>query len=118
MNDFVPFSLRLLATSDYRNLPPIDKAIKLREDEKLSYRTVVKSTDVTLPSLQRAEKARAEGRELGVNGRPNVLNKAAMECFIDLVNSFIDMREEINYDTAKQLVCNRNSLTYSNINLK
>jgi hypothetical protein len=112
MNDSALFSSRLLATNDYRSLPSINKAIKLRKDNNLSFRTVVEATNITLPALQRAEKAIAEGREVGVNGRPNVLTKAAMECFIDLVNSFIDMREEINYDTAKQLVSTYNSIIH------
>jgi hypothetical protein len=64
---------------------------------------VAKAVNLPVVTLERAMKAKAERRELGVNSRPNLLNNDAIECFIDTVDFYLDQREEISYDTAKQL---------------
>ncbi|KAL6064461.1 hypothetical protein QOT17_010860 [Balamuthia mandrillaris] len=65
---------RLLATAEFRRLPPMERARKLIEDTSMSVRKAAELTGVTKSSLHRAIKAHEAGRELGRVGRPRILS--------------------------------------------
>jgi transposase len=68
-------SLKCVArTSEYRGLSQLEKGLKLIDEEGASLREAAEAVGITLSSLFRAKKARAENRDVGVPGRPRILN--------------------------------------------
>ena len=59
--------------SDVRTLPPMEKAVAIVADTKVSLRATAEVCGVHRSSLFRASKASKEGRPLGKKGRPGVL---------------------------------------------
>ena len=69
---------RILATSDYRCLNSTKRAMKLVTGENLSYRESAKITGTSHGVIIKALNAIRDGREIGINGRPSILNDEEM----------------------------------------
>ena len=70
---------RLLATTDYTNLEPVWKAIRLIEVDCCSVNMAAKLIGMDRSALRRARIAIAENRDIGVNGRPPILNSTSLD---------------------------------------
>jgi transposase len=93
-----------LATTEYRQLGKVEKAVKLIEDQACSYREASSLVKISHSSVARGLIAKGKGRTIGKNGRPNKLNVDEMEAFIEIAHQYIEQHLEINYDTAQRLV--------------
>ena len=62
----------ILATSPFRGLKPVEKAMKLVEDKLSSERASAEACGVSRSSLKRAIAAKENCRPVGVNGRPHI----------------------------------------------
>jgi len=65
---------RIIAQSDVRAISnPMEKAVFIKMNAKIGYRRVGNHFDISRSSLRRAVKAFEEGRKLGQNGRPSIV---------------------------------------------
>jgi|SRR5271163_407212 hypothetical protein len=66
--------VRVSRTSAYRGLSKVDRALKLMDEEGAGLRESAEAVEISYSKLFRAKKAREENREIGVHGRPRILN--------------------------------------------
>ena len=76
---------RISRTSDYRGLSPVEKGLKLMEEEEVSLRQAAETVGITISMLQRAQRALAEGRDVGKHGRPRILNTKEERMLVEAV---------------------------------
>jgi hypothetical protein len=81
---------RKLATQEYRNKSPHTKSLMLLEDLDIPITEVSKAVKIDRRSINRAKRAKEEGRELGKNGRPPIFNKEDND---ELLRRLYDLRE-------------------------
>ena len=72
----------LRATAAYRGLEDVEKAVKMCNEEGISERVAAKACNVSRGAVERAKKAKKEGRDWGLTGRPRLL---APEYEVELV---------------------------------
>ena len=66
---------RLLSTQKYRGKKPVEKGLLLHLEEDISYDQAAKLTSVNRKAIFRAFRAKLEGRQIGVAGKPKILNQ-------------------------------------------
>ena len=89
---------------EYRELTPIEKAVRLVRSEHLSQRTAAETAGVTRGALQRAMKALDEQREIGQIGRPRLLSATQQEAFDEALDVSLNPKKRVKYEDARQLV--------------
>ena len=92
------------ATSDYRELTPIERAVRLVLEHKASLRKAALCCGVTASSLNRAVNARKEGRDIGINGRPPSLEPAEMLVLANELSNRVDSDETLDFGKARNIV--------------
>ena len=95
---------KLLATTDYRPLPPVQRAQKLMSEENVSQKLAARLCRVNRSTLQRAIKAGKDGRKAGQVGRPHLLEEEMESALKKKIEEKIDKNENVTYRTFKNLV--------------
>ena len=97
-------SRRILTTSPYRNLNPVQQAVKLYSEEDLSQRQASSLAGVDRSALRRALEAKTQGRPIGRSGRPPVFDESEKENFLSWFQSRVDAGEKPDMNDAQQKV--------------
>ena len=71
--------LRFVGTQEYRKRTRHERALLLHDELSISKSEAGQMVSMTHTSVNRAIRAREEGRELGRNGRPPIFDKADIE---------------------------------------
>ena len=95
---------KLLASSAYRSLPEVERAMKLVNDEGLSQNKASMYSRVERTKLRRAIKAQKAGRPVGQVGRPRILNDNMEELLKDKINDALNNGETITSARFRDLV--------------
>jgi hypothetical protein len=83
--------VRFIGTQDYRKRARHERALLLHEELSVSKTESGQIVSMAHTSVNRAIRAREEGRELGRNGRPPIFDKADIE---ELLRRLYRIREE------------------------
>ena len=94
---------RIIIQAEYRSLKPIEKAIKLVEEEEAFFTDAAEITGVGRKSIARAIQAKQENREVGINGRPKIFTNVEMEQVMEEVKS-IPTKERRTYNRIQKEV--------------
>lgn len=84
---------RLLRTSEYRNLSPHEKAVKLWNDHKFVKHSIAMAVGLSDSAVQRAINADRDHRDPGRKGKPTVLNTGEEKEYIDSIQRKADEGE-------------------------
>ena len=98
------FSQHLLRTSDYRSLSDIERAVKLVKSGVLTGRAAARACNIPSTTLQRALVSTAQGRPLGIPGRPSFFNQAEKENFQQTILDRVDAGEQPSVSVAQEVV--------------
>ena len=90
--------------SDFRSLTPIERAISLVRDNKISFRKAANTCRVSVGAIQRALKAVEDHREIGQIGHPRLLSSTQQAAFDENLEASIQPNKRVKYDDARQLV--------------
>ena len=100
---------RIIIQAEYRSLKPIEKAIKLVEEEEAFFTDAAEITGVWRKSIARAIQAKQENRDVGINGRPKIFTNVEMEQVMEQVKS-IPTKERRAYNRIqKEVIWRTNS---------
>jgi len=108
---------KLLALSEYRELPNIEKALKLVGDGHCGSRIAGVVCDISRNSIRRGQSAVKCGRNLQVNGRPSLFSIEEKE------NIAVSLRQErlegnkIDYLEGKRMVFFSNFVFHSSLHI-
>ena len=75
---------RILATQEYRGKTPMNKALMLLQAENVSKLEAAETVGVSRLALDRAKRAREDGREIGRNGHPPIFNGELLDRFLQI----------------------------------
>jgi hypothetical protein len=95
---------RYLLSAEYRDLPPLEKAIKLIEDKHCGLREAARLTGVDKNMIGRARIAIAEGRSIGVVGRPKALGDEGELKLVAALDEARENQEPLSYKEVKHKV--------------
>jgi hypothetical protein len=105
MGDKVKFASSLRLTAAYRGLNKLDQAVKMNEEDKISMRVAAEACNVKVGKIERAIKAKKEGRNIGVNGRPTLLSiKEELE-LVKLIAEAESKQEHLTLEQVQMKVC-------------
>ena len=104
MSAFLDDLTRVLVTKDYRELIPIEKALKLIEDLKVSQQQAADAAGVSKRQIQRALAAQRDHRSIGVQGRPTILDEGEVEELRSESEKAQDEGHPLNLKDARQKV--------------
>lgn len=99
----------LFATSDFRNQNKHEKAAELHFITGCTYEEAGEAFGVSKAAVFRARKALEKGRDAGKNGRPNRMSAEIMELYMEKVEFWLDLYEEITYAKAIEMVSHMKS---------
>ncbi len=94
---------RIIIQAEYRSLKPIEKAIKLVEEEEAFLTDAAEITGVGRKSISRAILAKQENREVGLNGRPPIFNNVEIGQVMEEIRS-IPTKERKTYNRIQKEV--------------
>lgn len=95
---------RILGTREYRGLSQVDKAIKLHDEQHVSYREAAALTGVSASAIFRAKKARAEDRQVGVRGRPKVLGNKGEDALVRYIKEADNNKRPMSFRKLRDKV--------------
>lgn len=102
---------KILTTKEYLELPRVERAVKLINEQKASAREAAKAVVIDRSQLNRALKAIRDGRDVGVNGRPNHLKSNEQIQVINIVRDEIQNGQRPKHSD----ICNTVKLLFSSI---
>ena len=94
----------LFGESEYRDLVPIEKALKLISDKNISIRKAAIACNLSSSAVARGVKARKENRNIGDIGHPKNLNKEQEKELISCINDKLNEGEKLTYKDINNLV--------------
>ena len=95
---------RITTTQEYHGLSNIEKAHKLIEEKQAGVREVCRVLGVNAGQLTRAKKAKAESKQIGVNGRPKILGEEGEAMLVNAIDEARKKKEPMNYHEVKNKV--------------
>lgn len=95
----------LLASSEFRELSPIKKALRLIQKYNFSQRHAAQLLKISKDKIRRALQTEIEGHELERNGRPKSLNPLQEQDLLRIVKEGIQNGKPLSYFQFKNLVC-------------
>ena len=78
VNNITAECRRILATKDFRDIPAVEKAVRLVIEHKHTFAATSVATGVSIGSIQAGIKALGSGRKISQHGRPAILNEEMM----------------------------------------
>eukprot|EP00981_Chlorochromonas_danica_P011931 scaffold4347_cov269-Ochromonas_danica.AAC.21 len=87
-----------------RGLSPTEKAVLVVSSKTATLEEVQATYGVKISAISRARKAQREGRDIGKNGRPGLLNQEDTEHFVRSVRALLDDDKDISYEVARHFV--------------
>ena len=105
MNENERSASALRLTAAYRGLNNLQQALKMNEEEKVSTCVAAKVCKVTVGTLQHAKKAKAERRDIGVNGRPTLLSSKEELDLVKLIEEAEARQEHLTLEEVQLKVC-------------
>lgn len=106
----------LLGTSEFRDLEPIEKALKLIKEHYVSQRQAAIACNVDRSAIQRALKAVKADRPIGVPGRPRALNPNEEKQLVQELDEADLKRKSMTFKQFQDKVCailNRNNAYFT-----
>lgn len=100
-NEVLP---KLLATSEFRALSNMGKAVKLVQEHNYSIRKAADLLNLKKSVLHRAIKLAMNGKSVQPTGRPPILNSSEKENVIRNINKNIDSKELTTYKQIRRMV--------------
>ena len=94
----------MLSNNEFRQLNQSQKALKLVVEYNCSHRKAATLTGLSKATITRFVKAHHDGRDIGVQGRPNILNKKEKEIVISKINDRLDNGVITKYKDIKAIV--------------
>ncbi len=94
---------KIFGTNEYRGLNSVERAILLHEKEGISLPKAAEICSIHLSQLRRALRAKREGREIGVNGRPQHFNDVEEAKIVSYIRENIP-QEKRRYDVMQETV--------------
>jgi hypothetical protein len=95
--------LRLSAA--YRGLTPLEQALKMNEEEGIGRRIAAKVCNVGVGTIERAITAKAEGRNIGVNGRPRLLPSQIELALVKEIEEAESTQQHLTLEQVQMKVC-------------
>ena len=95
--------LRLSAV--YRGLTPLEQALKMNEEEGIGRRIAAKVCNVGVGTIERAITAKAEGRNIGVNGRPRLLPSQIELALVKEIEDAESTQQHLTLEQVQMKVC-------------
>ncbi len=93
-----------LSTTLFRELPRSERAACYKIISDKTYLEAADDLEMDVSSVRRAVVAMGEHRECGRNGRPPTLQSLEEDIFVKRVKALIELKEEISYEKAIQMV--------------
>ncbi len=94
----------ILATSEYRRLDDLDRAVKLVEDGHMTQRKAAKACNVKRGALRRGLKTKKRGGVVGVSGRPRLMNPAEEEKLVSLLEDADNKKTPVKLSCFQDMV--------------
>eukprot|EP01039_Chlorochromonas_danica_P008092 gene8092-8927_t len=89
--------------SELRGLSPIKKAVLVVSSKKVTLKEAQATYGIKISAISRGRIAQQEGRDIGKNGRPGLLNQEDTAQFVRSVRALLDDGEDISYEIARHL---------------
>jgi transposase len=105
MDEYKQFLKKLIARREFRKLGDVEKAVKLNKEYGTSQEDAAAVCGVSRNQLRKGKKAVEEGRDVGVVGRPTLLNPKEEEQLVALVKENVKKNTPLKYLEFKDAVC-------------
>lgn len=84
-------------SSELRELSDLEKAVLLSHAKAMTYMEAAAQYQVSKSAIGRGVKAMKEGRDIGKNGQPGLLNHDEITRYIQSVNAFLDTDTNLSF---------------------
>lgn len=95
----------LFATSEYRGLDELERAVKLVEDKHTSASEAARICGVSRAAVRRGIEAHKKGRDIGLTGRPRLLSPAEEKQLVNVLEEADQKKQPIKFEQFQDVVC-------------